>query len=252
MNKTLFSVVTVCYNSEKTIKRTIESLLNQSFKDFEYIIIDGKSSDKTLEIIKSFDKKFKKKKISFKWISEKDKGIYDAFNKGVLKATGKWISFIGSDDFYLLDALENYSKEIFKIKQEVDLVYSNVKVEDKKIISNIWTWKVFRKKMNIAHVGAFHNANYFKKHGFFDVNYKIAGDYELLLRAGNKLKQHWFNKVTAVMADGGISNNDIIKVYKETTQVKIDRETQSKIASKIDFYIWVIKYNVKKLLNALN
>ncbi|PWG05601.1 glycosyltransferase family 2 protein [Polaribacter aquimarinus] len=251
MDKTLFSVITVSFNSEKTIKRTIESLLNQSFQNFEYIIIDGKSTDKTLEIIKSFEKEFKRKEIYFTWISEKDKGIYHAFNKGVKKATGKWVSFLGSDDFYLSNALENYSKEIFKIKQDIDLVYSNVEVKDRKIIRDIWTWKTFRKKMNIAHVGAFHNIKYFKKYGLFNENYKIAGDYELLLRANKKLKSHWFDKVTAVMGDGGISNDNIIEVYKETTNVKIDTKSQSKITSKIDFYIWIVKYRIKTIINEI-
>lgn len=251
MNKPLLSVVTVCFNSEQTIRRTIESLLNQSFNNFEYLIIDGKSSDKTVEIIQSFEQKFKQKKISYRWFSEKDNGIYDAFNKGVLKSTGKWVSFIGSDDYYLVNALDNYFNEIITLSKEIDIIYSNVKIENKRVINAIWSWGIFKKKMNIAHVGAFHNSNYFIKYGLFNTDYKIAGDYELLLRAGNKLKHHWFNKVTAVMADGGISNNDIVKVYKETTKVKIDRKSQSKIASIIDFYIWVSKYRIKTLINEI-
>ena len=251
MNKTLFSVITVSFNSEKTIKRTIESLLNQSFQNFEYIIIDGKSTDKTLEIIKSFEKEFKEKEIHFTWISEKDKGIYDAFNKGVIKATGKWVSFLGSDDFYLANALENYSKEILKLKQDVDLVYSNVEVKDRKVIRDVWSWNTFRKKMEIAHVGAFHNKEYFKKYGLFNETYKIAGDYELLLRANKNLKTHWFDKLTAVMEDGGISNDNIIEVYKETTQVKIDTKSQPKIISKIDFYFWIAKYKIKTIINEI-
>lgn len=161
-----FSIITVTYNSEKTLKRTIDSLLTQTISDFEYIIIDGKSLDGTVDIIKSYELEFKKRNILFTWISEKDSGIYDAFNKGINKATGDWISFLGSDDYYLKDALENYKLEIEKQTKDIDFIHSKVKVEGGKIIKDKWIWKQYKKAMNIAHVGAFHNKNYFKKYGF--------------------------------------------------------------------------------------
>ena len=101
MNKIpFFTVITASFNSEKTIDKTIESLLNQNYTNFEYIIIDGNSKDSTLEIIKSFEQKFKEKNITYKFISEPDKGIYDAWNKGIKLSDGEWISFLGSDDYY--------------------------------------------------------------------------------------------------------------------------------------------------------
>ena len=106
MGVPLVSIITVCFNSEKTIQKTIQSLLNQSVTGFEYILVDGKSKDSTIEIIKSFENKFKEKGISYKWISEKDTGIYNAFNKGINLSKGKWISFLGSDDIYLKTAIE--------------------------------------------------------------------------------------------------------------------------------------------------
>ena len=170
----LFSIVTVTYNSEKTLKRTINSLLYQNFSNFEYILIDGSSSDTTIEIIKSYEVAFKKRNINYTWISEKDTGIYDAFNKGIKLAKGNWISFLGSDDYYIEDALESYKNEIEKQNEELDFIHSIVKVEEKKVIKDKWGWKEFRKSMNVAHVGAFHNRNYFNKHGVYDTNYKIA------------------------------------------------------------------------------
>ena len=154
------------------------------------------------------------------------------------------VSFLGSDDYYYPDAIENYYNEIIQIKAELDFIHSNVKVEQRKVISEKWQWKKFRRKMNIAHVGAFHNTNYFKKYGLFNTNYRIAGDYELLLRAKNKLKTHWFNKVTAFMSDGGISNNQVKNVLKETTLVKIQNKSTSKFIAELDYYIWIIKFNV--------
>ena len=96
----LISIITVCYNSEKTISRTIESIINQTYKNIEYIIIDGKSDDKTLEIIDNY-----KNNIS-KIISEKDNGIYDAFNKGLNICNGDLIGFVNSDDILTPNALE--------------------------------------------------------------------------------------------------------------------------------------------------
>lgn len=247
----LFSIVTVTYNSEKTLRRTIDSLLNQSISNFEYIIIDGKSIDSTVEIIKSYEEDFKKRKILFKWISEKDTGIYDAFNKGVKIAKGDWISFLGSDDFYTENALELYAKQINNQSKELDFIHSVVEVEGKKVIKDKWEWKHFRIGMNIAHVGAFHHKNYFKKYGLYNTKYKIAGDYELLLRAKHNLRTHWFNNVTAIMSDGGISNSQVKNVYLETTKAKIESGKINYYVSKLYYFKWMFKYRVKTILNAI-
>jgi glycosyltransferase involved in cell wall biosynthesis len=250
MKKSLLTVVTATYNSEKTLTRTIESLLKQTNLNFEYILVDGESTDKTVEIIKSFENQFKEKEISYLWISEKDLGIYDAFNKGIKLSKGDWISFLGSDDYYLEDALNNYFESINKLQENIDFVYSNIKVENKKIISDLWTWEKFRRKMNIPHVGSFHNVKYFKKYGFFNTNYKIAGDYELLLRAKKELKTHKVDKITTIMSDGGISNNQVKKLYLETTKAKIETGKINRFISNFDYVIWILKYKIKTLLNA--
>jgi len=106
MKTPLISIITVCFNSENTIKDTIESVLNQTYKNIEYLIIDGKSSDETLNIIKSFEEKFNNSKITFKWISEADKGIYDAMNKGLKMANGELIGILNSDDWYELETVK--------------------------------------------------------------------------------------------------------------------------------------------------
>ena len=246
----LLSVVTVSYNSEKTIFNTIESLLNQTNTDFEYIVIDGGSKDNTVTIIKSFEKKFIDKQISFKWISEKDTGIYNAFNKGIKLSKGKWISFLGSDDIYLKNAVDIYTKHLIDMPQKIDFFHSNVKVEKGKKYEGIWTWKSFKRKMSIAHVGGFHNLKYFDKYGFFNENYEIAGDYELLLRAKENLKVSWINKTTVIMGANGISNNQIKKVYLETTKAKIETAKINQIQAKRDYLIWMFKYQLKKIFYA--
>jgi glycosyltransferase involved in cell wall biosynthesis len=251
MEKPLLSIITVCFNSKSTIKDTIESVLNQTETNIEYIIVDGKSTDETIKIVKSFEKQFQEKGISYKWISEEDSGIYMAFNKGIKMSSGKWISFLGSDDIYLNNAIELYKNQIKNLSSKIDFIHSNVKVRNGKTYSTSWNWIKFKRKMTIAHVGGFHNRDYFVKNGLFNEEYKIAGDYELLLRANKKLQTYWLNKTTVIMGDTGISNSQIKKVYLETTRAKIETGKINVIICKIDYAIWMFKYKIKKMLHAI-
>ena len=99
----LFTIITVCFNSEMTIERTIQSVLNQTCQDYEYIIIDGASTDGTMDIVRKYEPLFQGR---MRWISEKDQGIYDAMNKGIGVASGELIGIVNSDDYYEPDALE--------------------------------------------------------------------------------------------------------------------------------------------------
>ncbi len=105
-----FTVVTAVFNAEDVIEKTIKSVLNQTYTPYEYLIIDGKSSDKTVEIIRKYSKHFEEKNITLKIVSEKDNGIYNAMNKGIDLAEGDFISFLNAGDWYELDALENINK----------------------------------------------------------------------------------------------------------------------------------------------
>ena len=255
--KALISIITATYNSEKTISKTLESLINQSCKDFEFIIVDGNSGDNTVEIIKEYEPLFLKKEIKFFWISEKDSGIYSAWNKGLNLANGDWISFLGSDDVLLPHAIKIYSQ---KAKEEssryIDLIHSKVEVikndEVVKVIDGKWSWKVFKNHMNIAHVGALHNRSYFKKYGIFDDSYKITGDYELLLRARDNLKCLYIDRLTAQMAYGGISTTNVKKVFLETLKAKRETGGVNKIICWFDFYMASFKRKIKKFLLEFN
>ena len=108
MGNTFFTIITPCFNSEKTIEKTLQSVLNQTYQNFEYIIIDGGSTDDTLSIIESYKEKFAEK---LTVVSEKDNGIYDAMNKGIQLAKGELVGIVNSDDFYETDALENIVNE---------------------------------------------------------------------------------------------------------------------------------------------
>jgi glycosyltransferase involved in cell wall biosynthesis len=256
----LLSIITAAFNSEKTIVKTLNSIIRQNgineLFELEYIIVDGASKDDTINIIKSYESTFKEKGIVFKWISEKDSGIYDAWNKGVKLSSGKWISFLGSDDYYCDGALEAYYNTINNNKTiDYDLVYSNVNlVKGDKLIKNIngtWSWRKFRRYMNIAHVGSFHNKQYFTKNGLFDTSYKIAGDYEFLLRARQNLKALKLNKQTVMMSEGGISNRQISKVFKETFKAKNKTGGLNKIICSFDYAIAYIKFILRKIAYAI-
>jgi len=215
------TVIIATFNSEKTLARTLDSILAQQISNFECVVIDGASKDQTTDIIESYEIKFEHRGVSFKWISEPDTGIYDAWNKGLNIATGEWISFLGSDDIYLEDALQSYQRAIRNIPSDkiVHLVYSNVDyVEDSiKILdlNGVWSWNKFKRYMCIAHVGSFHNKIFFATYGHFDPTYKICGDYELLLRPKENLKTLKLEKTTALMEAGGISNHLEVRLSKK-------------------------------------
>lgn len=248
------SIITVTYNSEKTLGRTIESVLCQGYPNIEYIIVDGASNDKTIDVIKSYEEKFKKKDISYVWISEPDKGIYDAFNKALKMSSGAWVSFLGADDYYLKNAVSIYAGEIEK-RSDCDLIYSKVQIfngeRHLKLIDRKWSWKMFKKRMDIAHVGAFHNKLYFERHGYFDISYKIAGDYEVLLRAKDKLKAHHLDKLTAMMAFGGISNQNISLALKEAFRAKKNTAKISILSCILDYIVAVLIIKSKRLTTNL-
>lgn len=243
----LLTIITATYNSGKTLEDTMISVLTQNYSNFEYVIIDGNSSDNTLNIIKKYEPLFQEKNISFKWISEKDTGIYNAWNKGLKLATGKWIAFLGSDDIYLDSVLEKYAHKAM-MHQNADFIHSKVKLMNKTkvkfIVSDIWKWNVFKRYMKIAHVGSFHNREYFDKYGNFNEDYKIAGDYELLLRAKSDLNTVFFDEFTAEMKDGGISNKNVMKAFREVKRAKITTAEIPRPIALFDFYFSLFKYYV--------
>lgn len=172
------SIVTVCYNSEKTIQRTIESVLNQTYKNIEYIIIDGKSTDHTIDIIKKYIPMAHGR---LKYISERDKGIYNAFNKGLRMTTGKIIGIINSDDFYELDAVQRVIDHMNDSPCQV--IYGYCNVISRCGISTVKTSHIdLTKRSMIPHPACFVTRESYCRYGMFIEGIKIASDYELMMR----------------------------------------------------------------------
>lgn len=201
----LISIICATYNSQETLHALLESVRKQSCQDFEFILVDGKSSDNTLQILEN------NLDIITKSISEEDNGIYDAWNKGLRLASTQWISFVGADDILCDDYVGVYKHAIKSFsEQSVDYISSKVNYIDNagntlKVIGTKWCWKEFRHSMKVAHVGSLHNYKLFSEVGDFNPSYKIVGDYELLLRKGKNLKTAFVDKVTVNMRGGGRS-----------------------------------------------
>lgn len=208
-----FSIVTACFNSKQTIRKTIESVLEQKFKDYEYIIIDGASKDGTIEIVKSFEGRFKGR---LKYISEPDKGIYDAFNKGIRMSSGKYIWIVNSDDYIAPDALQNLADFIESNDWGTLPVISGglnfVSMTGNLISTNIPTGNGLERAYKNDYIGVPHPATLvpkeiYDKYGVFDIYYKIIGDADWFHRVYEAGERFVFvDFVITNMSDGGISN----------------------------------------------
>ena len=244
-NRPLISIITVVKNGSKNIRRCVESVQNQKNINVEHIIIDGDSRDNTLKIIKKYSNK-----IDY-WISERDKGIYDAWNKAVQISCGKWIGFLGADDFYEIQAIQKYVENINLIT-EVEFISSQSYfcTKDKKIIRKIgkpWNWKDFSIYMNVTHPGSLHHKSLYEKYGIYDINFKVCGDYDFLLRAGNKLKAGFVNQILCNMRIGGISHGGTSKIFEEIYQAKLKNNTRPTYLHIYIDTLWArLKWEIRK------
>ena len=207
------SLITVCYNSEKTIEDTIKSVLKQTYKNYEYIIIDGKSKDNTLDIIKLYEKKMGKK---LKYISESDKGLYDAMNKGIKLATGDIIGILNSDDI-LYD--ENVFQKIIDNIDNYDGVYSNlVLMNDNftKVTRNFKSKEATLKKgWHPPHPTLYLKKEIYNKYGNYNLDYKIAADLDFMYRIlNNNVILKYVDTCFVKMRTGGASTNGLKGYYK--------------------------------------
>jgi len=221
MVETQISFIIATFNASATLRQCLESIIPQLTELCELIIIDGGSTDDTNDIITFYGNKI------FYTISEKDKGIYDAWNKGVKAAKGKWIAFIGADDVLLPGAIDAYLKTIKNTPDIASYDYicahnEYVDVNEKllKILGEEPKWSVMRKRMAPAHVASLHSKkNLFETIGFYDYeHFHICADYELLIRKKDKLKYLMIPNHIARMKVGGMSFST--KAIKEAYKIR--------------------------------
>ncbi len=207
------SIITATYNSATTVKDTFESVLAQTYTDIEYIVVDGLSKDNTLEIIKEYEPKFNGR---MRYISEKDKGLYDAMNKGISMATGDIVGILNSDDFYTAnDILENIAHTI--TKYNTDAVYGDIHyVNDENLnkcvryySSRIFTRRLMRFGFMPAHPSFYCKRKVYEKFGTFNTQYRIAADFDNLLRLifVNRITTKYIKRDFVTMRTGGASTN---------------------------------------------
>jgi len=209
------SIVTVCYNSSETIGRTLTSVQNQSYEHIEHVIVDGLSTDHTINIVNQFNH-------VAKVISEKDGGIYDAMNKGIKLASGEIVGILNSDDFF---TSRNIVEEIAAqfINNDIDALYADVQfvsVKNEREITRYYSsasWNIERFKYGFmpAHPSFYIKREYFNKLGYYKTNYKIAADFDLLLRFFSKgdLKYTYWEKPIVNMLEGGVSTQGLKSKY---------------------------------------
>ena len=211
----MISIITATFNSAKTLKDTIQSVLRQTNKDFEYLIIDGGSTDETIDIVKSYESEFSGR---LKWVSEKDQGIYDAMNKGIKMASGDVVGILNSDDYFTSDDILQTVADAFKC-QEIDAIYGDihfirdgnpqkcVRYYSSRMFRPFW----LRFGFMPAHPSFYCKREIFDKAGLYSLDYKIGADYEMMVRLfkRHKIKSLYANKDFVTMRTGGASNTNV-------------------------------------------
>lgn len=247
------SIITVCFNSETTIERTIKSVIEQQYDNYEYIIIDGASRDDTLKIIRSYEPLFNG---NLKWISEPDKGIYNAMNKGIKMATGSIVALVNSDDWLEPGALKYVSELYSKLELPDEVLYcgairyhykdgsaqvlkTNVRAM-KKAVKNY-------KVKGVRHPGLFVPINVYERVGIFDDNYHITADMDFIYRCFKMdIKFLDVNCVLNNMSDGGVSNS-VNKKYYDDKQYFLRKFTKSRIR----YLFYLYEYRIFKSIKFL-
>ncbi len=211
----MISIITATFNSAKTLKDTIQSVLRQTNKDFEYLIIDGGSTDETIDIVKSYESEFSGR---LKWVSEKDQGIYDAMNKGIKMASGDVVGILNSDDYFTSDDILQTVDNAFK-SHEIGAIYGDihfirdgnpqkcVRYYSSRMFRPFW----LRFGFMPAHPSFYCKREVFEKAGLYSLDYKIGADYEMMVRLfkRHKIKSLYVNKDFVTMRTGGASNNNV-------------------------------------------
>ena len=243
-NRPLISIITVVYNRPKYLEKTILSVINQKYRNFEYIVVDGGSTDNTSDVI------FKYKKHIDKILIQKDKGVYDAFNKGIKLCTGEFIGIINSDDIYTKEAL-NIVHKYYSKNRNIDFIFGAVK-KHYALLYGYKPWKIkFSWGFYTSHsTGFFIKRSSMNKIGYYNLKYKFSSDYDLFYRmiVKHKLKGVGTkkNELFGIFRRGGMSSKvNAFDHFVETTKIRVDNK-QNKLSIFMVILIRII-YNFNTL-----
>jgi glycosyltransferase involved in cell wall biosynthesis len=237
------SIITVCYNSEKTIEATIKSVLGQTYTDIEYIIIDGGSIDNTINIINNYNGKFNQ---TIKFLSEPDKGLYDAMNKGVIMSTGSLVGILNSDDTFFSNRTIADIVNFYK-NHDFEACIGNIVQHDitGKVLryysSKYWNPHKLQFGSMPPHPSIFLKRELFIKYGLYDLSFKIGADYELITRyfLKNKITWKYSGIITTSMLVGGLSSSGLPSYNLITKEI-----SRSLIINGVQHSKWIIKLRV--------
>jgi glycosyltransferase involved in cell wall biosynthesis len=211
------SIIIAVYNAVECIDKCLDSIIHQDYLNYELIIIDGGSSDGTKEIVYKYIHNIKY------FISEPDKGIYNAWNKGISNSCGEWFCFLGADDYFInnislsnIMSCTNYTDVNYVCGQVCKVDYKGMKI---RLEGKPWNINTIWKGMTIAHPGSLHHISLFNIYGFFDESYLITGDYEFLLRCSSSIKSKFLKEPYLYVGNEGISNTKTLLCIKETVKV---------------------------------
>ena len=244
----LFSVVTICRNEENNIEKTLKSILNQNSMNYEYVIIDGDSTDGTKKIIENYLEQFNKKDIKVTFISEKDSGIYDAMNKSLNYISGRWTIFInGGDEFIDDEILVKVENVIF---DEIDVLYGDVVLFDNGHYKYLPAGEIneITYKNPICHQSVFTRTEILKEYRF-DTNYRIVSDYDLFLRLYlNKKNFKKENFPISIFDFTGFSLVNMVKCQKEMVISQKKQGIKSKYPSFVKILYSFFIENARKIM----
>ncbi|URM33463.1 glycosyltransferase [Cytobacillus firmus] len=258
------SIITACYNSEKTIEQTIQSVLNQTYENIEYIIVDGASTDGTMEIVKKYHDR-----ISLV-VSEKDSGVYDAFNKGVQYACGDYILFLNSDDYLIENTVLKYVANQIELRSNPIGVYGDIYIKNettgfiRRLGQQIDLSNIKNGKMP-PHPATFLQKSVITEFEGFNLNYQIAADFELLTKIFMKYEKDIYHIpiLVSVFRLGGLSSNiKTLQIVKEETKsiineylLHFDSNTNMHVNNSNENYLklWIenIVFNKKSISDPL-
>ena len=249
-----FSIITICFNSEKTVERTIKSVLAQTCKDYEYIIVDGGSTDSTLDVIREYEPLFEGR---MKWKSEPDKGIYNAMNKGIQRSSGSIIGIVNSDDWLEPDALDIINGSFESQGRDINSVYCgwmnfhyiDGTVQIMKTDHHLLEQYSKRYEMaGVRHPAMFVGCNVYKQYGTFDESLKVLADTDFIVRCYlNDVKFVYPNQVVTNMSDGGVSNNNLMKACRDYSMI-LKKNNVHGVKYIYLYNRWKIKRYVKSFL----
>lgn len=247
------SVITVCLNSQEFIEQCIQSVLTQTLNDFEYVIIDGGSTDYTVEIIKKYQNK-----IAY-WHSKPDRGLAHAFNLGVENSSGQWLVFLNSDDYFASsNVLKDMVVHIDK-HSDVDVIFGQMNMITREQVSKkiggpygeAIKWEKFCRKATIPHQAAFSPRSFFERIGAFNEDFLIAVDYEHYLRAGPGLNTKFVPLLVTNMRDGGMAKKDILATYREWQLAQVTSGNRSFFFARLDFIYFVARNMISRIIHKL-